>query len=846
MKKVKKFRTIDSILQLTKDVVHKNDKYYDYIIDENNSLYNKQLPLLMKNSRMKSMILLDSQIKEKEIIYQSTKNSSQKDEKKSEINYKPKKIFSHINNIRAIKIRSKKLPPLCPLYDDRGTLLRSLINPKREFSKDIINNLDIMHNYQKSIEIKRNSTKIINYQKLKIKKISYNKSFNSKITLNNQSFKIKNLNEATYNNLIYDESKIYGNRNLYQDIIKNKLIELQTVYNQNFTIKKEKIYKYGQRKKKIYLTLDSLKIRLNEVKDELSYNIEVYEKPSFEYTFPFALLPLFYYKNIDTFLIVLTKILIWDEENQSFSMPQNVDEIISDILKNCDDFCLGDNDIKSLFEEKEGSEIDLNIVDLIREKRKTSRSKSNKTINSSDVNKFNSSITSFFKESSNNLDLKNNNYRKYDIYPKLMKVEEINISTYEFFWLTPKKSFILTIEKPLITVNIPSNKILAKKYIDYDLLFYLYSKKFVLWDFYIINNLLSYRNFRNVLDNLYSIPEKRDLFFYIIQPKHRKNLFTFYELTSLITREGKNKKNKGDNSIENKIDNNQINNINNKENEKEKEGIYLKLGDNNNKNEENKNDTNINTNNESILKNKQNKSENNNITYFNSTITQKGLLAVVYFIDIENNIYNQYTFHFNLDQLRKFQIMENFVDKLSFFIKFLNVDCERKIISFDFDSFNEFNELNWIKDFNKYNINFLNQNNTNNSSIPNLVGEFPGLKEGIKIKVEIKYPLIQMRALNNSGFNITESVNVDHRVEQLLKKMIIHNSIDLTRQLFNILRDNNFCRKIYVSKRAANKMGTKKKRITNKKIEIPMNQIKDNSSKLSRGSLDVVPDANED
>ena len=148
----------------------------------------------------------------------------------------------------------------------------------------------------------------------------------------------------------------------------------------------------------------------------------------------------------------------------------------------------------------------------------------------------------------------------------------------------------------------------------------------------------------------------------------------------------------------------------------------------------------------------------------------------------------------------------------------MNIDYEQKIISFDFDSFNEFNEFNWIKDFNKYNINFLNQNNTNNSSIPNLVGEFPSLKEGIKIKVEIKYPLIQMRALNNSCFNVTESVNVDHRVEQLLKKMIIHNSIDLTRQLFNILRDNNFCRKIYVSKRAAKKMGTKKKRITNKKI----------------------------
>ena len=840
MRKINKFNTIDSILQLTKDVVHKNDKYYDYIIDENNSLYNNQLPLLM-NSRMKSLVLLNSKIKEKEIFYQSTKNSSQKDDKKSEIEDGSEKINSYINNIRAIKMRSKNLPPLCPLYDHRGTLLRSLITPRNELSKNIINNLDNLYTSHKSVDIQRNNTKIFNNQKIKVKKIVYNKSFNIKLNLNYKDFKIKSLNEPTYKNLVYDESKIYGRKKYYEDIIRNKLIELQTVYNQNLTIKKEKIFRYGLHKKKIHLTLDSLKIRINEVKDELSYNIEVYENPCFEYTFPLALLPLFYYKNVDTFLIVLTKILIWDDEKQTFNLAQNNDEIISNILKNCDDFFLLDNDNKSILDEN--SEIDLNLVELIKDKTTTTRNKSNKNINSFDSNKFNSTLTSSFKENNNlnYLDLKNNNFRSYDIYPKLMKVEEINISTFEFFWLTPKKAFILTIEKPLITVNIPSNKIIAKKYIDYELLFYLYSKKFILWDFYIINNLLNYKNFRTILDNLYSIPQKRDVFFYITEPKHRKNLFTFYELTSLITREKKN------NSLKNKIlpenkDNNTINNNNIRENEKTIQELYYKL-ENNNMNEENKN----NLNKENLIKNNQNnENKNNNITYTNSTFIQKGLLAVVSFIDIENKIYNEYTFHFNLDQLRKFQIMENFVDKLSFFIKFLNIDYEQKIISFDFDSFNEFNEFKWIKDFNKYNINFLNQNNTNNTSIPKMVGEFPGLKKGIKIKVEIKCPLILMRALDNNGFVTTEAVNVDHRVEKLLKNIIIHNSIDLTRQLFNILRDNNFCRKIYISKRAKKKKATKKKKNINKINEIPINQLINNSPILSFGSLDVVPDTKED
>ena len=95
-----------------------------------------------------------------------------------------------------------------------------------------------------------------------------------------------------------------------------------------------------------------------------------------------------------------------------------------------------------------------------------------------------------------------------------------------------------------------------------------------------------------------------------------------------------------------------------------------------------------------------------------------------------------------------------------------------------------------------------------------------------------------MKVLDNNGFLTTESVNVDYRVERILKNIIIHNSIDLTRQLVIILRDNNFCRKIYVSKRATKKMGTKKRKM--------MNQLLSKTPKITGRSLDVVPDAKED
>ena len=562
----------------------------------------------------------------------------------------------------------------------------------------------------------------------------------------------------------------------------------------------------------------------------------IYEKPVFEYTFPFALLPLFYYKDAETFLIILTKLIIWDEDTQSFKFVKKDDEVIANILKNCDDYYISDNDKSfissnlSFMDEKEASENDSNILDMIFEGKINSRNKNNNNqindINNNNNNNKSNPLTKSFNSlhknspsknskdnNSSTLDIKNY-YKNFDVYPKIKQVEPKNISTFEYFWLTPKKSFILTIETPLITVDIPSNNSIVKKYIDFDLLFYMYSKNFLMWDFYIINYLFTYKNFREFLDNIYSIPEKRNISFYITQPKKKVNLFTFYELTSIITRETKRKS--------------------------PVRQFYSP------KKENEKNDFNFYNSNENIDNKIGTKDKN---VFFNSTFIQKGLLAVATFIDTENKIYNEYTFHFNLDHLRKFQVMEMFVNKLSFFLKFLKIDYENKTISFDFDSFNEFNEFNWIENFHKYNINYiklLQQKIATHIIKPKMSDEFPGIDKGTKIKIEIKCPLILMRALDENGFVTTETVNVDHRVEKILSNIIIHNAIDLTRQLVIILRDNNFCRKIYVSKRAlTKKMDTKKRKFVYKN-DFSLNKLINHSPIISMNSLGIVPDIGEE
>ena len=85
-----------------------------------------------------------------------------------------------------------------------------------------------------------------------------------------------------------------------------------------------------------------------------------------------------------------------------------------------------------------------------------------------------------------------------------------------------------------------------------------------------------------------------------------------------------------------------------------------------------------------------------------------------------------------------------------------------------------------------------------------------GLKRNIKIKVEMKCPLIIMQDLDDLGFKVTERVNVDYDVEKKLSKISIHNSLDLTKQLIDILKDNNFCRKIVSTNRTFKKKTTKK------------------------------------
>ena len=121
--------TVDNILQVTKNTIQLNENYYDYYINKDDSLYMKQLPLLIQKSKMQA-VAIKRRENEKNFI-----DREESDKKSNSID----KLVLPLNNIRNAQIRSKKLPPLCPFYSNKGELLRSVVKTSKLFNKQYLN-----------------------------------------------------------------------------------------------------------------------------------------------------------------------------------------------------------------------------------------------------------------------------------------------------------------------------------------------------------------------------------------------------------------------------------------------------------------------------------------------------------------------------------------------------------------------------------------------------------------------------------------------------------------------------------------------------------------------------------
>jgi hypothetical protein len=193
------------------------------------------------------------------------------------------------------------------------------------------------------------------------------------------------------------------------------------------------------------------------------------------------------------------------------------------------------------------------------------------------------------------------------------------------------------------------------------------------------------------------------------------------------------------------VQNNTIN-INNENKEKD---VEKKKEESENKKEEGKKEEN------NII------NDNSNEDLVNSTFVQKCFIALIRFVDTKTFKANEYKIYFNFNQFQKFQKMEKYIDKISFLIKFIDINYAKKSVNIDYKSLDNFNEKKWIKDFNKYNTQYLesldDKQNTAND-YHRMTAEYLGMTKNSIIQIEIYTPISLARTLNDSGAIKTDKI----------------------------------------------------------------------------------------
>ena len=240
------------------------------------------------------------------------------------------------------------------------------------------------------------------------------------------------------------------------------------------------------------------------------------------------------------------------------------------------------------------------------------------------------------------------------------------------------------------------------------------------------------------------------------------------------------KKKKDDSDI--KIENKDNKDEKNKENKKNGEEGDKK--DENSKDKENKEENSKKEGNDKEKENqKDNKSEkekekseevinpNNNNTnedLVNSTFIQKCFIAVIRFVDTKTFKANEYKIYFNFNQFQKFQKMEKYIDKISFLIKFIDINYVKKSVTIDYKSLDNFDENKWIKDYNQYNTQYITSLENKVNNLPDyhrMAAEYLGMTKNSVIQIEIYTPLSLARTLSEICLIKTDKIFMNNNFQ---------------------------------------------------------------------------------
>ena len=769
---IKLCKDIENILQVTKNTVQLSDNFHDYYIKQENDLYVKQLPLLTRQNNQTAICVRNNE-------NEDMKNGSD-DEAKNLKDKKMESLPDPLENIRNAQIRSKKLPPLCPFYSNKGELLRyvvmtSKINHKKFFSEDQSYFSPSHKNINMRNSLYMNTSSTITEPTVPKTEIDFS------------DFEKDFFYENEYETLSYNTNEIFCQKGKYIELIKNKIEELKKGDLDDNIIKKEKIFDQNRTKKYISLTFNSLNVKIYEIqkKTEKNETIDAVENtPVFQYSLPFSLLPLFYYKGEEKFKKIISKLIYYDDNLNKFILNENPEKVFKDILKNCAEY---NETLKNELLKKK-NEIKKSPDELSRSTKKKfslTGKKGQKMDKISHKNNFGCTIADnkngqgmeqkFMNMYITNVDNKKDlDITKYKIYPPIRETNFINYNIFEFYWLNENRTFKVFITTPLIEVLIKSNNIKVKKFIDFELLFYLYQNDFQNWDFYLVKYLSSFKSFRNLLEEVNSVNEATNKNFYLTQPKIKYYLFNNIEITNIITVV---KKDILGDLVQG------LGNIQEDVNEEQGKDQLMEIGGTAIDVDDNENEENV-------------EKKEKKVEYENYVLNQKCFSAIVRFIDNRTFKANEYTINFNFNQFKKFEEIEKYVDKVSFLIKFLDINYNNKSVSMNYAGIDNFDVKKWIEDQIQFSAHFLQslESKKENENIGEQQyrtnAEYLGINKNTLIQIEINPPTLLASVVISTGSVINSKLDLNTTFQEKIMNTKKDDILELSKVYLNCYQED--------------------------------------------------------
>ena len=285
MKTLRIEKNIQPILNVTKNMIKKSDDFNGYYLHEDNNLYQNQLPLLMRRSRIREVLIFKRMNKEIKKINEENNNLPEEEDENEEKKIDYSKL--PLSNIRNLHVRSKKLPPLCPFYNKRGELLPKVVSTSKASNKNYIGT-------EGNSNINASVMTIGSFSKFpkRLNKSPFNsdkKDLNKSFEIDFDDFEKEILYESNYKDLHYNNSDIFGHKDFYEELITGLVEEIKILNseeaqedenrneNEDMKSKKlEKIFEWGKNKREIILTLNSLTVKIKEISEEDANKKDLY------------------------------------------------------------------------------------------------------------------------------------------------------------------------------------------------------------------------------------------------------------------------------------------------------------------------------------------------------------------------------------------------------------------------------------------------------------------------------------------------------------------------------------------------------------------------------------------